>query len=459
MTRALVGINIGTSKIVAVSALFGAKSVTAEVDLPRQDAAAWIGTLQEVLGRIGAPHPGGLVGVCGTSGTFVLTDDRGSVLGPPVMYNDSQPQAAGEVRDRLAGTRWAASGVSAADHPLVKLFHALKSLSPAGRSRLRWLVPQSVWLSYSLTKETRDIWDDVSADVSNCRKLEGRLEDPQWPEELCSLLSIPKEILPRVVPSGAILGDVRGPIAQRWGMTGGTLFQGTTDANAEAMALIGDRVGQIGIMAGSTTSIKAVVPQSMEVGSYAYLAPHPTRGDRSFYTAWVSVGENLRRRANIEGLSVDKLIDAAWHLGDDAEVPAVTLRRVPVTDEWSGLPAALFARGVMESAAWWEALQIEAIDRALHSSTSEIHMIGGTTRDPRWLQLRADAYERPISVYSAAGALGAVLPGVLLNRFIPSSDEFLERYRVRLNRVAPSQLSPAAQTRKYGVLSWFAGQP
>jgi sugar (pentulose or hexulose) kinase len=110
---------------------------------------------------------------------------------------------------------------------------------------------------------------------------------------------------------------------------------------------------------------------------------------------------------------------------------------------------------VMESAAWWEAWQIATISAHAEEVVPEIQMIGGTARSPRWLQLRADAYQRPVSLYSAGGALGAVLPGLLLNGVVASSEEFLRRYRVLVARVEPRPLSSRTAARKQAADSWI----
>jgi D-ribulokinase len=455
MTARLVGINIGTSKLVAVLAVPGSALAVVEVALARQETGAWLEALQEALGQTGHSAKDTLVGICGTSGTFLLTDQKGRVLGAPVMYNDSYPEAVPEVKAKLAGTRWAASDVISPDHAFLKLHRALRSLEPNDRARVRWVIPQSVWLSYALALSDGEDWTDVEADVSNCRKLGGQLADPQWPRDLCDLLDVPCAILPRIVPSGKLLGSISSSIGSACDLAGSTLFHGTTDASAEAMALVGDCTGNIGVIAGSTTSIKAVLARAVEVGPDAYLGAHPLDAGKLFYTAWVSVGENIRQRAESEGIPVEKLIEDAWNLPDNDDIPAVPLRRVPIATTWLNTDASRFVRGVMESAAWWEAWQIETICEHAREVVPKIHMIGGTARSSNWLQLRADAYQRPVWLYSAGGALGAVLPGLLLNGVVASSEEFLGRYRVLVKRVEPRPLSTRAAARKQAADSWI----
>jgi sugar (pentulose or hexulose) kinase len=109
----------------------------------------------------------------------------------------------------------------------------------------------------------------------------------------------------------------------------------------------------------------------------------------------------------------------------------------------------------MESAAWWEASQIEAIGVAAERPVSDVHLIGGTARNLMWLQRRADAYQRAITVYSAGGALGAILPGLLLNGILSSSEAFLDRYRIAIKRVEPRPLSSQAEQRRENAFCWI----
>ncbi len=454
MKANLVGINIGTSKLVAVLAVPGSAPSVVEVPLRDQEPGAWLEALQDALKKTGHPTEGTLVGICGTSGTFVLTDQKGKVLGAPVMYNDSHPEAVAGVKARLAGTAWAKGDVVSPDNAFLKLHHALKSLSADDRARVRWVIPQSVWLSYALATPSGHDWADVDADISNCRKLGGKLAPRQWPQDLCELLSVPMDILPHIVPSGQLLGSISSDLGKSCQLNGATLYHGTTDASAEAMALVGDCIGQIGVIAGSTTSIKAVIGHAIDVGPDAYLGAHPLDPDKLFYTAWVSVGENIRQRAEFEGIAVQKLIEDAWGLPDH-DIPVVPLRRTPITEKWYETDARYFARGVMESAAWWEAWQIETIAAHAKEVVPKIQMIGGTARSSPWLQLRADAYQRPVTLYSAGGALGAVLPGLLLNGVVPSSMDFLHSYRVAIKQVEPAPLSSHAADRKQAADSWI----
>jgi sugar (pentulose or hexulose) kinase len=425
----------------------------AEVPLARQTPGAWIDALREALTQIGPPHRGVLIAVCGTAGSLVLVDERGAVLGSPMMYNDAIVETG--VEAGIGGAPWPASEIAANDSPLRRLFQTLQKLSTEERAQVRWVVPQSTWLSYTLALPNGAPWHVVAADSTNCHKWEGRLSEPQWPIALFQRLGIVPEILPRVVPSGETIGPALGEIARFWGVEDGTVFHGATDGTAEAMALVGDTFGAIGVMAGSTTSIKAVVPKGVDVGPNAHLADHPASADNAFYTAWISVGENLRRRAVVENISLAALVEMAWAVNEN-DIPLVPLARLPVVDTWLDTPAALFARGVIESAVWWETFHLDRIERVLARSIPDIHMIGGTTRDPRWLQLRADAYRRPIHVHSAAGALGAILPAALKRGAFDAPQSFLDRYRIGLNCANPKALSVAASRRRDRAQSWLS---
>ena len=156
----LVGINLGTSKVVAAW-LDPAKRLSFG-STPLRDSGspdAWMSAMAEVLVPLSVETPA-IIALCGTSGTFVLTDEAGEVVGRVSLYNESIPETAKALQKRYGSRRNMPSGLFDPDSPVVRLAHDWANLSPDERRRVRWLIPQSIWMSYQLTQG--ELWREMA---------------------------------------------------------------------------------------------------------------------------------------------------------------------------------------------------------------------------------------------------------------------------------------------------------
>jgi sugar (pentulose or hexulose) kinase len=428
MDHAIVGFNIGTSKVIRATANVGSSATVSECGLAGQGANDWLAAFRNVSKTSETVLGSSIVSVCGTSGTFLFVDAYGHPVGRPVLYNEVDEEQAVVFSQHLRAKGVDPAGLASSDSAAMKVWMHWNALNHAERSVVRWIVPQSVWVCYMLVLGHEFPWEDVCADIGNCRKFGGDQQLKEWRTDIYTAVGVPLAILPTIVRSGVIVGDATSEFASSCGVTGGVVVHGTTDASADALGLVGDTVGTIGLMAGSTTSLKAVVDRPIPTTADSYIGAHPYDGTLRMYTAWVTVGENLREICRLEGMSVPDLMKAAWTF--NGRVPFVELSRGSIVSEYRSVDFFVLARAVVECSALWEAFHIDHISKSLGSRRVSIHMVGGTTQDERWMQLRADVFGQQIVTHEPVTTLGTVLPGLLLNGYISSAREFLDEFMV-----------------------------
>jgi sugar (pentulose or hexulose) kinase len=447
----LIALNIGTSKLVVASAESGHPPYLREHQLSSQEPGQWLQVLERALSSLPKSKRVKVLSVCGTSGSFLLVGENGEPIARPVLYNEVCSDALSEVRARLSTLPVITSSLTPGSG-LVMLYRLWHSLSPKQQAEVRWVVPQSVWLSYVIQRGVGVRWDQIRSDISNCRKLGSDVLSLTWPEHVLQLLGIPVHIFPTLVESGTELGTAASALAAAAGLSGTRILHGTTDASADAMGLIGDSVGGLGVMAGSTTSIKGVLDHRAEIGGFGYFSAHPMDPDKHLYTAWVSVGENIRALSLASGVAVSSLLQAAW---DERvvhqQIPFIELRPEPVLASYANLDPVLLCRGLTEAAAYWESYHIREFERLWGRPLQEVKMVGGTARCQEWVKFRASCYERTITRHNACTALGCLLPGLKRNHLLQTSGEFFHMCNSAVDRIEPEPLSDREHQQRHMI--------
>lgn len=258
MTHAL-GIDFGTSGVRAcVIDERGAILATDRMALPMperdgdrvsQDPAIWWHHLQQLLDGMATTGTFARVthiAVDGTAATLLLCDAHGKPLTPALMYNDSrarQPLA------RIAATAPAEAPVRSAGSSLAKLLWLREQYSVDTGSRA---LHQCDWITGCLTGGF-----DTS-DENNALKLGYDPANRVWPGWL-TLLDIPHDTLPRVLPAGTELAPLLPNLQKRWGFPDGVkVCAGTTDSTASVIATGAVRTGQAVTVLGSTLVLKVL---------------------------------------------------------------------------------------------------------------------------------------------------------------------------------------------------------
>jgi len=393
-----VGIDFGTTgcRAVAVNGK-GAQVAIAQAPVPpalskgdnqyTQDPTQWLRALNGALdGLCNQIEPKNVqtIAVDGTSGTILLTDDKGAPVTPAIMYNDARAadQAAriGELADAHSGAQGATSG-------LAKLLwlHEKKMHKRAAHA-----LSQADWIAGHLTGSYGQ------SDYNNCLKLGYDAMQLRWPAWIQSL-DINKDLLPQVHSPGESLGDIKAEIAKQFGFLPDTgVVAGTTDGVAAFLAA-GARAPGHGVTSlGSTLVLKLLSDTPIfaaEYGVYSHrLGKYWLAGGASN-----AGGAVLLQYFKIEQMrEMTPLLDPANFTGLDYYPLAEMGERFPINDpelmpRLEPLPgdSVLFFQGMLEGIANIEALGYQLLHELGAPKLSDLWTTGGGSTNAAWEKIRA----------------------------------------------------------------------
>jgi len=254
-----VGIDVGTSGIRAI-AIDDLQHVCAvvntELEFPLQEGSAieqdpqlWWSAICDVLTTlVSKVNPQNIKALCldGTSGTVLLSNEKGEPLSPALMYNDARAKNYLELMAKHA--------------PIESAVHSATS----GLAKLLWLQEQSYakqthhfchqadWLVGKFTGQF-----GVS-DINNSLKSGYDPVTQQWPAWLDNL-NVSRDWLPRVTAPGTIVGCIKKNIASQFGLSSQvSVISGTTDSTAAIMATGASQPGEAVTSLGSTLVLKII---------------------------------------------------------------------------------------------------------------------------------------------------------------------------------------------------------
>jgi xylulokinase len=243
----------------------------------------------------------------------------------------------------------------------------------------------------------------------------------QWSPELLGALDVDPALLPPIAGSGEVIGKVRPAVSAQTGLAAGTpVVAGGGDMLCQLLAAGVTRHGRLAEVAG-TASI---------VAGYG-AGPHPdprVMSLRAVSGGWVNfgigdaAGSCLRWLASQVGLAgrypdldaeaasvppgSDGLLFFPYLLGER------TLGSAAARGSFTGLTLehtrGHLARAVMEGICFDNRRALELIAA---SDDAPLRCAGGGARSDLWNQIRADIYDRPVSVLAAreTGILGAAI--------------------------------------------------
>jgi sugar (pentulose or hexulose) kinase len=341
------------------------------------------------------------VATCATSGTILLVDGAGAPLTPGLMYDDarSREQAAridatGALGQRIAPT-WA----------LPKLLWMLDEWPELARGAR---------LAHQADVVTRGlVGHDVPSDSSHALKTGYDQLREAWPRGVLDSLGVPEALLPDVVRSGSLLGEVCARAAAETAIPAGTpVIAGMTDGCGAQFAAGALREGSWNSVLGTTLVLK---------GSSARLVRDPAG---VLYCHRAPGGGWLPGGASSTGAGV---LSARFPARDLDELG----RRAAAFEHTSVLAYPLVSRGerfpfaavdaeafmlgepacegeqfaaLLHGVAFVERLCFDYVELLRASTAGELTLTGGATRSRYWCQLRADVLNRPVRLVEHAEA-------------------------------------------------------
>ena len=398
MTGLSLGIDIGTSGVrTAVldpddNVLSTARTAHLPQDPDRIDATRWWTAVQacvhaqgKALKAIGyTPSDISRIGVDGTSGTMVLTDAHLRPVTRALMYNTS-----GFVQeaDRIAAVAPATHITKGTNSALGR---ALRLQSEAGADKAAHLLHQADFVAACFMGR------GGFSDENNTLKLGYDPEKGTWPDWL-DQTGFRLNLLPDVVPAGALLGPISSAVSAQLGLSKSTVIHaGTTDSIAAFLAAAPLEPGAAVTSLGTTLAIKILSKHRVdapEMGLYS----HKLGG------IWLAGGAS-----NTGGGVLAQLFDPATlqNLSDQID-PAVASKldyyplikpgeRFPINDpdlkpKVTPRPEndAEFLHGLLESIARIEARSYAAIADRGGPSPQQLYTAGGGASNATWTRIRA----------------------------------------------------------------------
>ncbi len=411
-----VGIDLGTTGCRAI-AVDASGTVKAEMSAPiaapvrnndqvTQDPTVWwkavSGCLQNLLKQIDPARVRALA-VDGTSGTLLLSDDKGNPLTPAIMYND---QRAVEQADKISALAGADSGAQGASSSLAKLLwlheHKLDK-------RAYHALHQSDWISGRLTGRYGH------SDYNNCLKLGFDAEKMAWPKWV-NKLGLNVALLPEVHVPGELLGTVTADIVKNFGLPADTqVLAGTTDGVAAFLAAGATEPGHAVTVLGTTLVLKLLSDKpvfSREHGIYSHrLGKHWLAGGASN-----SGGAVLLQYFKVEQMQeMTPLLDPENFTGLDYYPLPDIGERFPINNpemmpRLEPLPgdSITFFQGMLEGIARIEAQGYELLEKLGAPAITTVYTAGGGSQNPAWTRIREKILrvklEKPRSGHAAYGS-------------------------------------------------------
>ena len=391
-----IGIDLGTTGCRAIAVDDNGK-IKAETSAPivapvrnndqvTQDPTVWwkavSGCLENLLKEIDPARVRALA-VDGTSGTLLLSDDKGNPVTPAIMYCD---QRSVEQANKIAKLASADSGAQGAGSSLSKLLwlHERKLDKRAVHA-----LHQSDWISGRLTGRFGH------SDYNNCLKLGFDADKMAWPKWL-NKLGLDVALLPEVHVPGELLGTVSADIAKNFRLPADTqVMAGTTDGVAAFLAAGATEPGHAVTVLGTTLVLKLLSDKpvfSLEHGIYSHrLGKHWLAGGASnsggavllqyFKVAQMQEMTPLLDPENFTELDYYPLPD----IGE--RFPVNNPEMMPRLEPLPGNSITFF-QGMLEGIARIEAQGYELLEKLGAPAITTVYTAGGGAKNPAWERIR-----------------------------------------------------------------------
>jgi 7-cyano-7-deazaguanine reductase len=355
-------------------------------DQMTQDPTVWwkamSGCLENLLKEID-PARVQAIAVDGTSGTLLLTDDKGNPVTPAIMYND---QRSVEQAKKIATLASADSGAQGAGSSLSKLLwlHERKL-----DKRAKHALHQSDWISGRLTGRFGH------SDYNNCLKLGFDTDNMAWPKWL-NKLELNAALLPEVHAPGELLGTVSAEIAKKFGLPADTqVLAGTTDGVAAFLAAGATEPGHAVTVLGTTLVLKLLSEKpvfSREHGIYSHrlgnywLAGGASNSGGAVLLQYFKVAQMQEMTPLLDPENFTEL--DYYPLPDIGErFPVNNPEMMPRLEPLPGNSITFF-QGMLEGIARIEAQGYELLHKLGAPEITRVYTAGGGAKNPAWERIR-----------------------------------------------------------------------
>lgn len=421
-----VGIDIGTSSVKAV--LISpeqevAATATADLEVERphpgwseQDPESWWRACETVLDELHAAHTPRMaavtgIGLSGQMHGATLLDAADKPLRPCILWNDGR--SGPEASDLSAASERITGNIAMPGFTAPKLLWVSRHEPDVFEKVHTVLLPKD----YVRLKLTGDKASDMS-DSAGTLWLETRKRD--WSDEMLGVTGLDRSHMPRLFEGSEVTGTLRRAVAERWGMSSGTVVAGGGGDNAASGCGVGTVAPGTGFISIGTSGVVFVTADryraNPEGAVHAFC--HAVPGTWHQMGVALSAAGSLEWIAEILGADAGDLVDA---LGDVPTGPAsarflpyLSGERTPHNDvsvrgAFVGLDRAHGRNDLVQAVLEGVAFSFKDCFDVLTMPLGEprrLLAVGGGSRSRYWLSLIATVLDLPIAV-PADGDFGA----------------------------------------------------
>jgi sugar (pentulose or hexulose) kinase len=353
------------------------------------------------------------IAVTSTSGTVIPLDENNEPLHNALMYSDQRAaEVAAACKEKASdyfGSRPAYTGFNASSG-LCKMVWYVKHF-PEKVSQIDKWVHAADFITGKLSNNF------AISDYTNALKSGYDVRKKQWPSYLYEQLPLKKEWLPKVIPSGAPIGQISPDVAQNIGLSSSIqVTTGMTDGCASQVASGAVKIGDWNTTLGTTLVIKGVTRKPVkDPKGRLYNHRHPMGwwmpgGASNTGADWIT--RDFNEDLAVLNQQAKKLMPTgslAYPLCRKGErFPFVAPDAQGFASE--GLNKAQLFTANMEGVGYIERYAFEMIESLSGEQVKAVYTAGGGSKSEVWLKIRSNILNLPIyKMKHVTGAVGAAI--------------------------------------------------
>lgn len=455
----LIGIDVGTTNCKAAAysedgtlkAMASRPTVThyvannwAEFD-PGQIWVAVQEALRDVVTQLGGEKVDGIA-IASMGAAGVLLDEHGSWIHRSITWFDTRTDEIAKDWREIFGREKAFEITGFVPNPMAGITKVqwIRNRLPESFKNVKHWVSMQDYIAYRLTGK-------AAVDLSvGCRTMAVDLKNRCWSDEMLKHAQIPKQICSELKRSSELIGPVNERAAGLTGIDAGTpVFAGGMDYVCGAFACGLIETGHVLSAIGTSEQILMVVDE-------------PTNDVKHIDTNFTCVNYVVDDKYYIAGQVISSGVILDWFRGEIAKedftklieeaersplgakgalmLPHFRGKYAPGADPLSrgafvGLTTSHtrgdMVRAILEGLCYESAAIIEGIEEVVGYSVKSVNVVGGATRSPFWMQMKADILGKPVICIEVPEAvtLGAAMLAGLGTGIYKDSNDAVKRTR------------------------------
>lgn len=415
-TQSAKGVLVAESGEIVASTGAGYEMESPAPGWAQQDSAAWLEAVTRVVGTLTEAASGPVIafGVSAQVDGVVATDPDLTALYPAIIWLDRRAtDQAAAVEDAFGGDAlYALTGLNCdASHSAPKMRWLLDHLDSSPTYLLPPATVVTGWLTGNLAQDHANASSSMLYDIGERR----------WAGGMLDAFDIDPDLLPEIVDSTDEVGIVRPEIADRLGLSSTCrVVVGTGDDHAGAVGAGAVEPGVVVDVTGTaepigTTSNTPALDPGRLIEAHAHAVPDVWFIENGGFVS----GGSILWISRVLGVDQAQVFVNANEAEPGARglvfVPALSGSMAPrfnahARGSFTGLAidhgSDDLCRAVLESCVYAARDIVDRLDE-MGLPIDEIRVVGGGSRSPLWMQMKADILKRPVrAVLGESSAMG-----------------------------------------------------